>query len=99
MAYCGPKGIPLSQFLSWHEDDQDAALLWQAHEGRRCRSCGTHPDDWDPDKGGRRDAYTAEVVVCPGCRSIDAARDRESETKIQGAHLMLRPAETEEGVV
>ena len=89
MAYCGPRGIPLSEFLSWDEADQDAALAWQAYEARRCRSCGTHPDEWDPTKGGRRDAYTAEVVICPGCRELDLARERQSDTKIHGAHLML----------
>jgi hypothetical protein len=93
MDYCGPRGIPLSEFLSWDEADQDAALVWQAHEARRCPSCHTHPDTWDETKGGRRDAYLAELVVCPGCRTLEAARKREEKNANQplGAHLMLRP--------
>lgn len=98
MAYCGPRGIPLSTFLEWDELDQDAALVWQAHEARRCPSCGTHPDDWNPEAGGRRDAYTAEAVVCPGCRALDSARSHEHNAKPpHGAHLMLtRPEPRQE---
>ena len=94
MAYCGPRGIPLSRFLDWDDGDQDAALVWQAHEARRCPSCGTHPDDWDPTKGGDRSAYAAEVVICPGCRTLDDARAHGPERPPYGAHLMLtRPEE------
>jgi hypothetical protein len=97
MAYCGPRGIPLSVFLSWDTDDQDAALLWQAREARRCSGCGTHPDDWDPDAGGRRDAYHATVEVCPGCRTVDALRDRtDPKTTPPGAHVVLRAYDPEE---
>lgn len=98
MAYCGPRGIPLTTFLDWPEQDQDAALVWQAHEGRRCPSCHTHPDDWTPGKGGRRDAYRAEVIVCPGCRELDAAKDQAGNAHTpHGAHLMLtRPELAEE---
>lgn len=92
MAYCGPRGIPLSVFLEWDPDDQDAALLWQARESARCPSCRTHPDDWDPDAGGRRDAFHAEIEVCPGCRGLDAVRDAtDPKTTPPGAHVVLRP--------
>ena len=64
MAYCGPRGIPLSEFLRWDRKDQNAALTWQMHENRRCRSCGTHPDDWAEDKL----AYHAHLAECPGCK-------------------------------
>lgn len=90
MAYCGPRGIPLSEFLSWDETDQDAAMAWQMHEARRCPSCKTHPDEWDEDAGGRRDAYAADIAVCPGCRTLDAARSRHEDTP-PGAHLILTP--------
>lgn len=67
MAYCGPRGIALSTFLSWPQADQDAALEWSAHESRRCPSCGTHPDDdrprhWHPQ-------------VCVGCQQKQRAQD------------------------
>lgn len=95
MAYCGPRGIPLSVFLSWDDQDQDAALAWQAHEARRCPSCKTHPDEWDPDTGGRRDAYTADVAVCPGCRNLDTAKANNADKVPAGAHLILRPTPRE----
>jgi hypothetical protein len=34
MAYCGPKGIELDAFLRWSRRSQQAALDWQAFEGR-----------------------------------------------------------------
>jgi len=82
MSYCGPKGIPLSRFLSWSEQDQDAALAWQAHDNRRCPGCGTHPDDWVEDKGGSRYAYHAEAYVCQGC--VESQRMTESEAVVKG---------------
>jgi hypothetical protein len=71
MAYCAPKGIPLSVFLTWSDTDQEAALAWQAHESRRCGSCGTHPDDWSRD----RHAFHAEMYVCPGCVEVQRRQD------------------------
>jgi len=91
MAYCGPRGIPLSKFLAWADHDQDAALAWQAHEARRCPHCGTHPDDWNPDKGGRRDAFHGQVVICPGCQQIESSREREPDAgNLHGARIILR---------
>ncbi len=86
MAYCGPRGIPLSVFLSWPEPDQQAALGWAAHEARRCGSCGTHPDDWAGDRG----AFHPEVFQCPGCVQLE--RQREAPDVVNGArglHLRL----------
>jgi hypothetical protein len=64
MAYCGPRGLPLSQFLRWSHADQDAALDWQVYEAGRCRGCGTHPDEW----AGDRYAFHAHFEQCPGCK-------------------------------
>lgn len=76
MAYCGPRGIPLSGFLSWDQHDQDAALAWAGHESRRCRSCGYHPDE------GPRHTH---VDVCPGCVQMDRASGDAKD--IRGAHV------------
>lgn len=81
MRYCGPKGIPLSVFLAWPSTDQAAALAWQDHEARRCAKCGTHPNDYDPESGGRRHAWHPAIEVCEGC----AASERGHE--IYGADL------------
>lgn len=70
MAYCGPRGIPLSAFLAWQETDQAAALAWLEQERRTCRDCGTHPDDWRED----RYAWHAELYRCPGCEHLERLR-------------------------
>jgi hypothetical protein len=73
MAYCGPRGLPHSVFLgrvvgpgdpAWLPSDREDALGWAAYEGRRCTSCGTHPDEWAEDKM----AYHAHLGECRGCR-------------------------------
>lgn len=79
MAYCGPRGIPLSVFLSWDQIDQDAALAWAAHESRRCRSCGHHPAEGRPH---------AHLTVCTGCQQLDAAR-KSADAKTPGAHVRI----------
>lgn len=64
MAYCGPRGIELAAFLRWSESSQRAALDWMKFEGRRCKSCGTHPDEWADDQF----AYHAHLTQCKGCQ-------------------------------
>jgi len=93
MDYCGPKGIPLSEFLSWSVDDQDAALSWQQRENRRCPGCGTHPGDWNETEGGSRYAWHGEILSCPGC--AEQQRMQESpqmkDPLLRGMHVHLRP--------
>lgn len=79
MAYCGPRGIPLSVFLSWDPADQEAALGWVSYEGRRCASCGFHPDEG---------AHHAHIDVCPGCVTITNASEDEA-AKAKGARTRL----------
>lgn len=88
MAYCGPRGIPLSAFLAWRDDDQQAALAWQAYENRRCNDCGTHPEDWDETQGGSRDAWRVELSHCQGCAELQQAMESD-QTKRRGVHLHL----------
>ncbi|MHB1063528.1 MAG: hypothetical protein ACYC1Z_03380 [Georgenia sp.] len=78
MGYCGPRGLALSTFLSWPQEDQDAALAWQGHESRRCSSCGFHPDD-----GG----VHSHIDVCPGCVALEHAR--KDASKINGSHVRI----------
>ena len=89
MAYCGPRGIALSAFLSWSQADQDAALGWAAHEARRCSGCGTHPDDWNEAAGGSRYAYHAEIHQCEGCMHLQ--RTKEGERFASGQERGLQP--------
>jgi len=69
MAYCGPRGIPLSTFLAWDDESQDAALTWARHEAMRCPSCGAHPDE----------PQHHHVEVCRSCRDRDVAQHEASE--------------------
>ncbi|WP_402465800.1 hypothetical protein [Isoptericola aurantiacus] len=80
MAYCGPKGLPLSEFLSWDQADQDAALSWQAYEARRCSGCGTHPDE------GPKHFH---VDVCATCVQLEKV-SRSEDAKAAGAHVVPR---------
>lgn len=71
MDYCGPRGIPHSQFLGgppvWTQDDRDKALAWAELDRQTCRGCGTRPAEWEPSKGGDRHAYEFLPDICPGC--------------------------------
>ena len=79
MAYCGPRGIALDDFLEWSQASQDAALQWQAYENRRCSSCGYHPDEGD---------RHAHVDVCPGCVARSHV-DESEDAKVRGAHVRM----------
>ena len=86
MAYCGPRGIPLSEFLRWAESDQQAAIDWMAYENQRCKGCGTHPADWAEDEF----AFHAHAKECKGC-----ARKQQLEASIgrdeRGIFAVLNP--------
>jgi len=89
MAYCGPKGIPLTVFLRWSDEDQAAALSWQAHENRRCQACGTHPDDWVDNPT----AFHGEHYQCQGCVRVHGQHEHPNikNGKIPGLHVRLKP--------
>lgn len=77
MAYCGPRGIPWSVFMSWAGEDRDAALWWLIHDRQTCQQCGTRPDEWNPEQGGSRDAFRWKVEEqCPGCAVLDVGQRR-----------------------
>jgi hypothetical protein len=94
MAYCGPRGIPLSVFLGrvaapdeseWLPEDREAALSWSAFEGRRCKHCGTHPDEWDDDKL----AYHAHLTECRGCRQLQRLSNTDDAKKGEGRFAVM----------
>jgi hypothetical protein len=83
LAYCVPTGIPHSVLKgrivrpgesAWLQADVDKALLWRAYESRRCRQCGSHPDEWPPDTSDDVPPYFAEANRCFGCQDIAAIR-------------------------
>jgi hypothetical protein len=85
MAYCGPRGIPLTEFLRWESRDQEAALAWSAFEGHRCKSCGTHPDEWAADKL----AYHAHLTECRGCKQLQRLRNTKEAKEGDGRFAVM----------
>lgn len=89
MDYCGPLGLPRSEFLRWGRDDRDAAIVWQMRRQAACSACGTRPEEWDPDLGGSDIAYVAEIRPCRGCETQAAAQAQITEAHGKGAHVVL----------
>lgn len=87
MAYCGPRGIPLSTFLNWPVDDQAAALSWQAEDSHRCPGCGTHDWQWEEDW----EFAEPEAYVCRGCQRLADARKPFEKNPIPGMYVRLVP--------
>lgn len=88
---CEVYRISHSHFLGgppvWTQADRDKAIWYQVEKARTCQACGTHPDDWDPAKGGRRDAYVVSVTRCPGCAALEQfqeAREAKASTEPPG---------------
>lgn len=88
MDYCGPRGIPHSEFLSWPVDDQAKALGWMAEQAARCSQCGTAEWEWEEDG----EAYHAEPYVCRGCARTENVRQSfgTDQSKIPpGLHIRV----------
>jgi hypothetical protein len=74
--------LPLSGFLEWEPEDQDAAIAYILHvrseEASRCQSCGTREEDWvDPDSKRTYPfpQYEAVNELCYGCQALYRSRD------------------------
>lgn len=67
MMVCATYRLPHSVFLTWGKDDRDKAIWWEIRQRQTCQGCGTRHEEWDPELGGRRDAYKADWHRCPGC--------------------------------
>lgn len=81
-------GVSHSHFLGgpsgWTALDRDKAVWYEIYERERCPSCGTRPDEWDPDKGGHDHAYVGELHKCWGCHET-AKIEKSAESKIKQA--------------
>lgn len=80
MAYCGPRGIALDEFLSWSPASQDAAIEWAARESQRCTACGTWHDEWDLRNGVY--PYHAHPQLCPGQKAV---QDLQNSVRMRDA--------------
>ena len=90
---CRAFRLPHSAFLAWPTVDQDKAVAYERWLAGVCAGCGTRAEDWDPDRGGHRYAYTAEVMTCAGCAVRDDLRHQlaESEDERGGQYIRLVP--------
>lgn len=80
--------IPHSVFAAYDRDDRDKALWWWLHEIDTC-TCGTRPDEWDLAKGGRPDAYRAELRKCWGCAARSAGEKQITADLGPGVSVVL----------
>lgn len=64
-----------SEFLAYGQDDRDKAIWQYIRERQTCSHCGTRPDEWDPDKGGSRNAYVGTIHRCQGCVVIERTEE------------------------
>ena len=94
---CEQYRIPRSHYnggpLEWTAEDRDLAEAYAAWRVQCCTSCGTHPDWWDPAKGGDRNALIADTRRCPGCEIKEQLQEqvRESDGSKHGISVFLTP--------
>jgi hypothetical protein len=92
MQFCNQAGIPHSEFLSWEESDQEAAMEYELHSGERCPGCGTFPSDWLDEKGQHKEPqpFLAHTVNCLGCEALAEARDKIPDKQRSHIYVFLR---------
>lgn len=89
MAVCAAYQIPHSAFLAWDSDDRDKAITWHLRQAETCPRCGTRPDEWEPERGGRRHAYVGEIRQCTGCVVKERTEDAPEMDGGRGLHVVL----------
>lgn len=97
--------IPHSHFLGgpnvWTDLDREKVRAYREWKAEVCTSCGTHAAEWDPKRGGHRDAYIASLTYCQGCSRLNESREKEiDETdRARGVHQVLMPRERYEALM
>ncbi|MEV4557203.1 hypothetical protein AB0K51_09410 [Kitasatospora sp. NPDC049285] len=84
MELCETYRIPHSQLMGavggrWTALDREKALAWAAYQRDVCEGCGTRPQEWDPDRGGDRQAYVAQTHRCLGCEVLEMEMEQVPE--------------------
>jgi len=98
MSICETYRISHSHFLGgpmvWTDEDRDKAIWHAKYKAERCSSCGTHPDEWNPRKGGDRQAYGAVEERCAGCAALEQRQESlaaaPKEDRMRGVRVVLR---------
>lgn len=80
-----------SEFLALSQDDRDKAIWQFLRDRSTCPHCGTRPEEWDPDAGGNRAAYVADLTECEGCvvRLRGEAEAEQELRDFRGARIVL----------
>lgn len=86
---CAAFQVPHSEFLGWDTDDRAKALAWHIRQAQTCSRCGTRPDEWDPNRGGRRHAYVGEIHECAGCVVKERTEEAPQMQEGRGRHVVL----------
>jgi hypothetical protein len=81
--------IPHSEFLAWPDTDRDKAIWHHVLKRQACSGCGTRAEEWDPEKGGRTDAYKPMASRCPGCGLLHDLEEKPAVKDIPGTHVFL----------
>lgn len=84
MRVCREWRITHSELLSWSALDREKALAYVVHEGRRCKECGIHPEDWPTEV--EDPPFEVEANRCFGCLTLNEWVDdyRKSTTGRSG---------------
>lgn len=91
MAVAEKYRIPHSQLLDWSRPDREKAVWWHLRQAEACPSCGTRAEEWDPKRGGDRNAYSAVLHRCRGCEVSGRTEDSEEFKKAgRGVSVQLR---------
>lgn len=72
----------------WNDADRVLAEQYATWAAGLCGSCGTHPDYFDPAKGGHRFAMVADTHRCPGCSLTEELRRQVPEGQ-RDVHVYL----------
>jgi hypothetical protein len=91
MALATAYRVPHSVFLGWDADDRDKAVAWHLRRLETCLDCGTRAEEWDPERGGAKNAYRAELVRCAGCEARERAEASVPKDAGRGVTVVLKP--------
>lgn len=78
--------------MKWSEEDQRAALEWQAWQSSICSGCGYSHVDTTVDDGPE---FEAEAITCFACKARDEAQQKwleQGSNDVAGVKFVARVA-------
>jgi len=100
LAYCAPRGIPLSVFLGrvvgngdpqWTPRDAEAAVLWHIEQSARCSGCG-RPRNECMVEFAEAPEYEVTPIRCWACEARDKMSQEFREKGGSGSGLYMTVA-------